>query len=198
MLALAGVAACFFVNAASFVLPLVVLLRFRPQQSATSDPTPHARTRDTLRAGVAYVRRTPAVAACLLMAAAAGMIFNTGISIPVLATKTFGFGKVGLGALTACFGLGAIPGGLAAAYSRNAAPGPSRARPLPRQRARGDRAGEHARRARLAFPMMVLVGFLSIWMIAQANTLAQLRPDPPACAGRSWGSGRWCCPASCP
>jgi hypothetical protein len=29
-----------------------------------------------------------------------------------------------------------------------------------------------------AFPLMVLVGFLSIWMIAVANTLVQLRPDP--------------------
>jgi hypothetical protein len=28
-----------------------------------------------------------------------------------------------------------------------------------------------------AFPLMVLVGFLSIWMIALANTLVQLRPD---------------------
>ena len=30
----------------------------------------------------------------------------------------------------------------------------------------------------LAFPAMALVGFLSIWMIALANTLAQLLPDP--------------------
>ncbi len=28
----------------------------------------------------------------------------------------------------------------------------------------------------VAFPLMVLIGFFSIWMIAQANTLVQLRP----------------------
>jgi hypothetical protein len=30
----------------------------------------------------------------------------------------------------------------------------------------------------VAFPLLALVGFLSIWMIALANTLVQIRPDP--------------------
>ncbi len=174
VLALAGVAACFFVNAASYFAPLVVLLRYRPQRGA-DEPHPKVRTRDTLRAGLAYVRRTPEVAACLLMAAVAGMIFNTGTSIPVLATHTFGLGKTGLGALTACFGLGAIPGGVAAAYSRS-----EHTAHLVRALCLGSGlavialAAAPARAA--AFPLMVLVGFLSIWMIALANTLVQVRP----------------------
>ena len=93
----------------------------------------------------------------------------------MLATQTFGLGKTGLGALTACFGLGAIPGGVAAAYSRDDRTGPPGARSLPRHRPRRDRARERPVRA-AAFPLMVLVGFLSIWMIALANTLVQLRP----------------------
>ena len=174
VLALAGVAACYFVNAASYVVPLVVLLRYRPHYEG-DDPRPGLRTRDTLRAGLAYVRRTPAVAACLLMAAVAGMIFNTGTSIPVLATDTFGLGKAGLGALTACFGLGAIPGGIAAAYARTAHTG-RQVRLLCLGSGVAVIAVAAAPSSVVAFPLMALVGFLSIWMIARANTLAQLWP----------------------
>jgi MFS family permease len=176
VLALVGVAACFFVNAASYLVPLVVLLRYRSHHDAEERP-PRARTRETLHAGLAYVRNTPAVAACLLMAGVSGMIFNTGASIPVLATHTFGFGKAGLGLLTACFGLGAIPGGLAAAYSRSSRRG-RRARMLCLGSGVAVIALASAPTRTAAFPLMVLVGFLSIWMIAVANTLVQLRPDP--------------------
>jgi MFS family permease len=176
VLAFAGIAACFFANAASYIAPLVVLLRYRSDHDAAVSRT-SARTRDTLRAGLAYVRRTPEVAACLLMAAVSGMIFNTGISIPVLATHTFGLGKTGLGALTACFGLGAIPGGIAAAYSRNARTG-RRVRVLCLASGLAVIALASAPGRIAAFPLMVLVGFLSIWMIALANTLVQIRPSP--------------------
>ena len=50
ILALSGVAACFFVNAASYAVPLVVLLRFRPDE-ADDEPAARTRTLDTLRAG---------------------------------------------------------------------------------------------------------------------------------------------------
>jgi MFS family permease len=176
VLALVGVAACFFVNGASYLFPLVVLLRYRPRHDAAEERPPRTRTRDTLHAGLAYVRKTPAVAACLLMAAVSGMIFNTGTSIPVIATQTFGLGKVGLGLLTACFGIGAIPGGLAAAYSRNRGMG-RRARVLCLGSGLAVIAVAYAPTRIAAFPLMVLVGFLSIWMIAVANTLVQLRPD---------------------
>lgn len=175
VLALAGVAACFFVNAASFVVPLLVLLVYRPQH-ADAEPSPKMSTRDTLHAGLAYVRTTPAVAACLMMAAAGCMIFNTGTSIPVIATRTFGLGEVGLGVLTACFGVGAIPGGLAAAYSHSARIGP-RVRVLGLGSGLAVIAFACAPARTVAFPLMVLVGFCSIWMIAQANTLVQLRPN---------------------
>ena len=104
------------------------------------------------------------------------MIFNTGTSIPVLATQTFGLGKVGLGVFTACFGIGAIPGGLAAAYSRNKRMG-RRVRVLCLGSGLAVIALACAPRGRPRSRLMVLVGFLSIWMIALANTLVQLRPD---------------------
>jgi MFS family permease len=173
VLAFAGVAACFFANAATYAVPLVVLLRYRPVQHAVS--TAKSRTRDTLRAGVAYVRRTPELAALLVIAGASSMIFNTGTSIPVLATHTFGLGKTGLGTLTACFGVGAVPGGIAAAYSSSADIG-RRVRVLCLSSGLVVIALAAAPATVVAFPLMVAVGFLSIWMIASANTLAQLRP----------------------
>jgi len=170
-----GVAACFFVNAASFAVPLAVLLRFRPPDRA-QELSARPRTVEALRAGLAYVRRTPEVAALLVMAAAAGMIFNTGTSVPVLATQTFGLGKAGLGALTACFGVGAIPGGLVAAYAKRERVAPH-VRVLCLLTALAVLALAVDPSRPLAFPAMALVGFLSIWMIALANTLAQLLPD---------------------
>ena len=176
ILSVFGIAACFFVNAATFTVPLAVLLRYRPDEEGVARAE-RPRTLSVLRAGLAYVRRTPEVAACMLMAAAAGMIFNTGTSIPVLATHTFGLGKTGLGALTACFGLGAIPGGLAAAYARSERIG-SAARLLCLLTGVAVVALAAAPVREAAFPLMAVVGFLSIWMIALANTIAQLRPEP--------------------
>ncbi len=177
ILALFGIAACFFVNAATFVVPLLALLRYKPHEPDGEERPARRRTRDMLRAGIAYVRKTPSVAACLLMAGAAGMIFNTSIAIPVLATQTFGLGKVGLGLLVACFGVGAIPGGLAAAYSRAEQLG-RRVRVLCLSTGLAVLATACAPFAAGAYVGMLLVGFLSIWMIALANTLVQLRPDP--------------------
>jgi MFS family permease len=176
VLTLFGTAACFFFNAASFLPPLVVLLLYRPREELEVRPA-RPRTRDALHAGLSYARRTPAIAACLLMAAAGGMIFNTGIALPVLATQTFGLGKGGLGAFTACFGIGAIPGGLAAAYTRGHAIG-VRVRLLCLLTGLAVIAVSGAPVREVAFPLMLVVGFLSIWMIALANTLVQLRPDP--------------------
>jgi MFS family permease len=185
VLAIAGVAACFYVNAISFIPPLLVLLAFRPVEDRYADRPKKARTRDALKAGFAYVRGMPAIGACMLMAAAAGMIFNLGTALPVLATHTFGLGKTGLGALTACFGIGAVPGGLAAAYSRNMRMGP-KVRLLCLLTGLAVLALALAPVKEAAFPLMVLVGFLSIWMIALANTLVQLRSDP-AMRGRVMG-----------
>jgi MFS family permease len=174
VLAVFGVAACFFFNAASFLPPLLVLLHFRVRREIDGAERQPSRTGQALRAGLAYVRRTPSVAACILIAAPAGMIFNIGIALPVLATQTFGLGKVGLGALTACFGAGAIPGGFAAAHAKVHELG-RKTRVLTLGAGLAVVALAAAPTAVAAFPLMAGVGFLSIWMIASANTLVQVR-----------------------
>ncbi|HEY1367257.1 MAG TPA: MFS transporter, partial [Gaiellaceae bacterium] len=66
VLAVFGVAACFFFNAASFLPALLVLLHFRPRRESDAARPRRSRTGEALREGLAYVRRTPAVAACIL------------------------------------------------------------------------------------------------------------------------------------
>jgi MFS family permease len=176
MIATAGVSACFLVNAGSFIPPLLVLLWFRPKGPRAERP-PRPRTLSALGEGLRYVRRTPAIAACLAMAAAAGMLFNLGTALPVLATRTFGFGGAGYGALMASFGIGAIPGGFAAAYSKGSSIG-RKVRVLCLLTGIAVVATAAAPGGVVAFPLLMLCGFLSIWMIALANTLVQLRPDP--------------------
>lgn len=186
MIVTAGVSACFLVNAASFVPPLVVLLWYRPREPRQARP-PRPRSLVALREGLRYVRHSPAIAACLAIAAASGMLFNLGVALPVLATRTFGFGAAGYGALMACFGIGAIPGGIAAAYSGGLALG-RRVRALCLVTGAAVLATAFVPVAAAAFPLLMIVGFLSIWMIALANTLVQLRPDPSL---RSRVMGLW-------
>jgi MFS family permease len=176
MIATAGVAACFLVNAASFVPPLLVLLWYR-ERGLRAERSPRPRTLSALREGLHYVRHSPAIAACLAMAAASGMIFNLGTALHVLATRTFGLGGMGYGALTACFGIGAIPGGFAAAYSKGQSLG-RKVRLLCLITGVAVLATACAPVVAAAFPLLMLEGFVSIWMIALANTLVQLRPHP--------------------
>ncbi len=175
VIALFGVAACFYVNAATFVVPLLVLLWLRPRARPERAPRPN--TLSALREGFRFVRHSPAILACLGMAAASGMLFNLGVALPVLATRAFGLGSIGYGLLFASFGLGAIPGGLAAARSHGAPRG-RQVRLLCLITGIVVVATAYAPWTPLAYVLLALAGFFSIWFIALANTLVQLRPAP--------------------
>jgi MFS family permease len=174
LIATVGVTACFVANAASFVPTLLVLLRLQP--TVRLEPPGRLRVVRAVREGLAYVRHQPAIAALIAMAVASTFLFNTGVAVPVLATKVFGLGSVGYGALVASFGLGAIPGALVSA------------------RTVGEPSGRHIRvlclvtgavviatalapDAWAAYVGMAVTGFVSIWFIALANTLVQLRSE---------------------
>ena len=172
MIATLGVAACFYANAVSFLPAVAVLLRFRPTTHAARPAV-----RASVREGLCYVRRTPAIVACLVIAGASGMVFNTGVALPVLAAHTFGLGGGGYGALVATFGLGALPGGYAAARS-GGEPHGRLVRVLCILTAAAVLAVACAPHPVAGFAFMALLGFSSIWLIALANTLVQLQPEP--------------------
>jgi MFS family permease len=173
LIAVAGVSTCFYVNAASFVPPLYVLLRFRPRER----PRETAPRRGALREGLRYVLGSPAILACVVMAVASTTLFNLGVALPVLTTKVLGLGSAGYGALMACFGLGAIPGALVAARAGAWPPG-SRVRLLCLLTGVAVVLTAYAPDAYAAGVGMAVAGFLSIWFIALANTLVQLRTEP--------------------
>jgi MFS family permease len=175
LIATVGVSVCFFVNAASFLPPLYVLLRFRPEEAR--QPSGAGRGLAAVREGLRYVWRTPAIRASVLMAVASGMLFNLGVALTLLATRVFHLGSVGYGALVATFGLGAIPGALVAAGG-GALPSGRRLRLLCVLTGVVVAAVAYAPTAATAYAAMALAGFLSIWFIALANTLVQLRTEP--------------------
>jgi MFS family permease len=117
LIASVGLTACFFVNAASY---LAVLGALAAMDVGALLPTPTVeRRRGQLVEGYRYVWSTPELRALLLMMAAIGTIaFNFNVVLPLLATRDFGTGAGGFGALTAVLGAGAVVGALSTASLR--------------------------------------------------------------------------------
>lgn len=114
VISVAGVGACFAVNAASYVAVLASLAAMDP---STLHGSGAARKRPTVLRGIgeglAFAARTPGVLVILLMMLVIGTIsLNFNVIIPVLAGETLHSGAVTLGLLSAGFGLGALGGAL--------------------------------------------------------------------------------------
>jgi MFS family permease len=180
LLATLGVAACFVLNAASYLPPLVVLAMHKGTGRAPSQPTT-ARGRKgkrpgQLRLALGYAWRNPTIRACLFLAAASGMLFNLNVPLPLLATRTFHLGGGGYGLLMAAFGVGALPGAVLAAAGTGRPRGRSVAA-LALVTSVLVLATACAPDAALGFAGMAATGCFSIWFIARANTLVQLESE---------------------
>jgi MFS family permease len=111
LIATVGDGVCFLVNAASFVAVVASLMSMDLSALRPSAPAPRARGQ--LREGFAYVRRTPGLAAPLLMMAAVGCLtYEFQVSLPVMASRGLHVGATGFGFMTAAMGVGAVVGGL--------------------------------------------------------------------------------------
>jgi MFS family permease len=111
VIAAGGIGMCFLLNAASFVAVVWSLLRLDTSALARSVPAPRAPGQ--LREGLAYVRRTPALAVPLLMMALVGCLaYEFQVVLPVVAAQTFAGDARTYGFLTAAMGAGAVVGGL--------------------------------------------------------------------------------------
>jgi MFS family permease len=113
LIALIGVSACFAVNTATFVVMIVALRLMDP---ALLQPAKRvARARGQLRAGLAYVRRTPELRVPLTMMVVIGTIsFNFQVLLPLLASQTWEGTAATYAALTGVMGVGSVLGALAA------------------------------------------------------------------------------------
>jgi MFS family permease len=119
IIAAAGAAAAFAVNAASYVALVVVLARWRPVRA------PNLLPRESLgvamSAGVRYVSMSPAIRTVLLRS----VIFGAGASglmalMPLVAKELLGGGPLVYGLMLGAFGAGAVAGAIGAARLRQA------------------------------------------------------------------------------
>lgn len=193
LLATVGPSACFLVNGLSFLAPLYVLSRLVPQGHSERNRQP--KEPGAIRSGVRYAWRTPVIRACIPLAAASGMLFTMSIALPVLVTRALHLGGGGYGALMAAFGLGALPGALIAAGTRS--PTGPRVRLLALATGGSVLLVAWAPLLALNFAAMALTGFTSIWFIASANTLVQLR-SAPEMRGRVMGLWGMALPGTVP
>ena len=187
ILATLGVSACCAVNAASYVIPIAVLLANRTVRSADSTVPKAARDRTPgqLRAGLRYAWSNRPIRVSLFLAASSGMLFSLSVSLPVLATRVFHLGGGGYGMMMAVFGVGALPGALLASAGRGRLTGRSVGL-LALATGAAVLATAAAPWLWLLIVGLIVTGCLSIWFIAQANTLVQLDADP-AMRGRVMG-----------
>lgn len=173
VLGTAGVAACCTLNALSFLPPLAIVLRRRPESTAGA-AAPRAGVKI---GGLRYAWGNPTIRACLLLAVASGMLFNLNVPVPLLATQVLHLGGSGFGLLMATFGLGAIPGALLAAAGP-AKPQGRTVAVLATATGLAVLATAYAPNVPLAFTGMAVTGFFSVWFISLATTLVQLESDP--------------------
>lgn len=176
LLAAWGPAACFGLNALSYLPPLAVLVAVHTRRAVVATAADHAPAPVSLSAGLRYAWGTPVIRGCLVLAACTTTLFNPSVVFPVLATRSFHLGAGGFGLLVASFGVGALPGALAAAGGRP--PTGRRVSVLSLVTAAAVVLTACAPSVWLASLGMAVVGFTSIWFIAAANTLVQLRSAP--------------------
>jgi len=113
-----SLAACFFINAASYLAVLTALYRMRPDDLLRADRAP--RGKGQLREGLRYVRANPELRVPLVVMAVVGTLaYEFQVILPLLARFTFA-GDAGVyGAMSSMMGVGAVIGGLATARRSN-------------------------------------------------------------------------------
>jgi MFS family permease len=110
VVALGGLALCFYANAASFVAAIVALSSLRIER--LSRPKPPG-IWDSLLEGFAYVRGRPRVKAILLSVAAISVFaMPYATMLPIFARDRLALGPGGLGLLMSAAGVGAVTGAL--------------------------------------------------------------------------------------
>lgn len=175
LIATAGIAPSFLINAASFLAVIAGLVAMRPDDLFRQPPAPRAR--GDVRAGLRYVWTSPALRPPLLLVAVIGTFgFNFAVVLPLLARFSFGGGARMYGVLTSLMALGSLLGALFAA-SRARPTRPVLLRSAAAFGALTVAAGLISSPVVLA-PVLVAVGAAMMVFLATANATLQLNADP--------------------
>ncbi len=114
LLVYVGTAACFFVNAASFIVVISGLLLMRVEELQTAPLT--ARAPGQLRAGLRHAWGAVNLRVPLLMMAVVSTLgYNFSVLLPLLAVRAYGRGAGSYSSLSVAMGVGALMGALLAA-----------------------------------------------------------------------------------
>ena len=123
VIALIGIAPCFFLNAASYVAVIVALLMMTVSELRPLPAQPRAKGQ--LREGFAYVWSNPKLRTPLLMMAIVGTLaYEFQVILPLVAKYTFGGDAATYAVMTGAMGLGAVVGGLFTASRQQTGDGP--------------------------------------------------------------------------
>jgi MFS family permease len=112
-----GFAACFYLNAASFLAVIIALLAIRHRELHLVPRLPREPILDQLKEGLRYARSTPDVVVILIVMGAIGAFGYNFVTLTPLITKyVLLAGEGTLGLLTTSMGVGAVVAGLYVAY----------------------------------------------------------------------------------
>lgn len=112
-----AIAACFYINAATFVTVIGALLAMRPHELYTVHRPPHGDTLRELREGFRYVRSTPEIVVIfMVMGMVGGFGFNFPTMLPLITKWLLDAGASTLSLLTTSMGVGSVVTGLFLAY----------------------------------------------------------------------------------
>ena len=175
VLAAIGLTLCFALNAVSFLAVLLSLLLM--STAALYPARPAKKAPGQIRAGLRYVRSTPALLVPLIMVAVVGTLaWEFQVSLPLMASHVFGGGAAAYGVMASVMGVGAVAGGLVSA---------ARARPSGRALCLAAIGWGIAILVAAAAPSMPLelaamlfVGYGSITFNSMAKTVLQLAATP--------------------
>jgi MFS family permease len=180
LVAAAGPAVAFGVNAASFGLDVALLATIR------TGPSPRvAPARGQMREGLAYVWRTPRLRMPLLaLALLATLAFTVQVSAPILLRTSFGAGPPLVGAAFTASTAGGLAGALVA--TGRTTPGPRRLRLASALMAAALIVTAAAPAVPVALAGLAGIGFS--WSLFIASAIATLQTAEPSLLGRvmSW------------
>lgn len=175
LIAAFGLGPCFAVNALSFAAMIAALWRMDPAQLRAA-PT-SGREPGAIRAGLRYVRQTPALAVPLALMALVGTFgFNFQVVLPLLARFSFDGGAGAYAVLVSAMGVGSVAGALITGARGRTGPRLIAAAAL----AFGVAALLAAAMPALALeiPMLALLGAAAVTFAASINSTLQLAVEP--------------------